>query len=62
MPLPERSFEHIKTDISSGHRKRENIANDLLISARTEEHTQRLILETLLDIRDLLNDLLKKEK
>lgn len=50
----ERSHEEIQKDVISGNRTREDIAANLLPSARTEEYTQRLILEVLLDIRDLL--------
>jgi len=52
----ERSPEEIQRDVISGSRTREEIASNLLPSARTEEHTQRLILEVLLDIRDLLKE------
>ena len=50
----ERSHEEIQEDVKTGNRTREAISADLLPSARTEEFTQRLILEVLLDIRELL--------
>ncbi len=53
--MKERDYEEVVSDIKKGHRTREEISENLLISSSTEEQTQRLILEVLLDIRDLLS-------
>lgn len=39
-----------------GQRSREDIVDDIAISARTEEAIQRSILKVLLDIQDLLKE------
>lgn len=56
----ERGHEEIQKDVVSGNRSREDIAINLIPSGRTEEYTQRLILEVLLDIRDLLKNIANK--
>ncbi len=51
----ERDHDEVISDIKKGQRTREEIADNLLISSSTGEQTQRLVLEVLLDIRDLLS-------
>lgn len=53
--MKERGHDEVISDIKKGHRTREDISENLLVSSSTGEQTQRLILETLLDIRDLLS-------
>lgn len=52
----ERPYEEVAKDISRGGRNREEIVNDLLPSADSGEKTRKMILEVLLDIRDLLKN------
>lgn len=61
-PIIMRDRNHTETviDVVRGNRTREEIASNLLTSNNTLEHTQRLILEVLLDIRNLLQNLAKK--
>jgi len=56
----ERNTEETQKDICLGHRNRENISHNVLPNSVTEAHTQRLILEVLLDIRDSINELVNK--
>jgi len=55
-----RNYDETVADVASGQRKREEIAMNLMHSAATEETTRRLILEVLLDIRDLLQEIVAK--
>jgi len=61
-PITMRDRSHTETviDVTRGNRTREEIASNLLTSNNTLEHTQRLILEVLLDIRNLFQNLAKK--
>ena len=56
----DRSHTETIIDVARGNRTREEIASNLLTSNNTQEHTQRLILEVLLDIRNLFQNLAKK--
>jgi len=56
----DRSHTETIIDVARGNRTREEIASNLLTSSSTQEHTQRLILEVLLDIRNLFQNLAKK--
>lgn len=61
--MNKKTTDETRNDLIQGMRSREEISKDIIYSASVDEqytnfigeHTQRLILEVLLDIRDLLN-------
>jgi hypothetical protein len=52
----ERTFGEVRDHVAFGQRARKDIADNLLVSSSTEECTERLVLEILFDIRDLLKN------
>ncbi|MFH1935627.1 MAG: hypothetical protein ABIN18_29165 [Pseudomonadota bacterium] len=67
--MEKKSTDDTRIDLKDGFRTRETISNDIVYSACVDEqyanfvgeHTQRLILEVLLDIRDLLSKNMGKQ-